>query len=68
VTLEEKLMDLLKKQHLSWIQRATMNPELHMLLVSKLRCMSPEYRKLLALDVRDFLNILEKSGWQKPSH
>lgn len=54
------LMELLKRQHLLWVQRATLNPELHAALVLRLECLQPEHLHLLQEDADEIAALMKK--------
>lgn len=56
--MKEKLVRLLKQQHLLWIQRATMNHELHAALVMDPDCLEPEHLALLEEDAQAVLDLI----------
>lgn len=58
---KQQLMHLLKNQHLLWIQRATIDPELHATLTLELVCQRPRHLRILEEDANDILNLLQIS-------
>jgi hypothetical protein len=56
--MKEKLVRLLKQQHLLWVQRATMDPELHAALVLEPDCLKPEHLQLLEEDAQAVLDLI----------
>ncbi len=60
VANKEALMQLLQAQHLCWIQRSVMNPELHMQLVSPVDCLDRIHREILGADAQSILDLLNK--------
>lgn len=56
----DKLLKLLAQHHLLWLQRATMNPELHMALAAGPDCMEPEHYKLLEEEAKAIMEALGK--------
>ena len=56
--MKEKLMELLRQQHLLWVQRASTDPELHMTLVLNVDCLPRTQCKLLEDDAQAVLDLI----------
>ena len=56
--MKDKLIPLLKQQHLLWVQRATMDPELHAALVLDPACLKPAHLRLLEDDAQAVLDLI----------
>lgn len=51
-------MELLRQQHLLWVQRSSADPELHMTLVLNVDCLPKAQLKLLEDDAQAVLDLI----------